>query len=359
MPEITLSERELREYHLGAALLERSGLAWEISDQLRQDFPEDAVYHGGLLVPYALRAGLDTATATKGAELKFQEPKPFIEALRAKAVLLRLGAVVLDGLVGDVKVPRVTAAATPGWKTENSGVDEADSNLLLDQAALTPKEAIGTTSYSRQLLAQSRAATAVDRLVQDDLAKAHAVLLDAAGINGTGASGQPTGILSAAGVDTTTIAGGVNGAAVTWANITGLERVASLANAEQKFADARDGTEAYLMPPGQRDKLRNKDRSGGTTGWMVITDNNEINGYTIGCTTNVPANLSKGTSVGICSAIIFGRISEVVFGFWDALELVSDAFTKKKQGMVEVTSYQLFSCTVRHGASFAAMVDAL
>lgn len=378
MSEITLSEREQREYRLAASLLmgddERSGLAWEISDQLRKDLPKSFgvstvqqngrtvpfAERNGLLVPYGLafRAGLDSATSTKGAEVKFQQPKPYIEALRARAVILQLGATVMTGLVGDVKIPRLTAGSTPGAKAENSGSDQADSDIALDQASLIPREYIDTTAYTLQLLAQSRVSSDVDALIRNDLARAHAVKIDADVIAGGGAPAL-TGIAGSTGVDTTTVVGGTNGAAATWANLTALERTVALANADVKFGEAPDGTEAYLMPPGQRDKLRNKDRTAaGTTGWMCISDDNDINDYPVAVSTSVPSNLTKGTGTNL-SQIIFGRFSEIIVGYWGALEIIADRYRLKKQGKVELTSYQLVGTTLRHGQSFAVMPDAV
>jgi HK97 family phage major capsid protein len=341
-PSIAFSLKERRQYHLGAALLaladneSRGGLAWEISQDLEKALPQGARYRGGLLVPHSLpdvqmRAGLDTATSTKGPELVFQQPGPLIEALRKKAVVLRLGATELDGLVGNVKAPRLTGTATASWSTQNPGADVSDTNLLLDQASLTPRELIGTTSYSRQLLAVSQVSFGADKLVRGDLALSHAVAIDAGAIAGSGSSGQPTGIINTAGIGS--VAGGTNGAQPTWANTTALESAVANAN-----ADPDPETLAYLTTPVLRNTLRNKDRTAGTSGWMILTDDNVINQYPLAVSNNVPSNLTKGTSVG---------------------EVVVDPFRLKKQGMIEVTTYELCDVTLRHPASFAAMLDAL
>jgi hypothetical protein len=42
----------------------------------------------------------------------------------------------------------------------------------------------------------------------------------------------------------------------------------------------------------------------------------------------------------------------VLIGTWGALELVVDPYALKKQGMIEVTSFQLADIALRHGQSF-------
>ena len=365
-PEIVLSAKEERAYNLASALLDiadertkRSGLAWDISDELARATP-DGMYRGGLIVPhsittsmYGTRAGLDSATATKGAELKFNEPGPFIEALRKKAVVLRLGATELEGLRGDVKLPRSSAPGTAAFiSAQNPGSDVSDTNLLLDQASLTPKTIMSTTSFSRQLLIQAQVSTGVDKLVRYDLAEDHAVGIDFAAIQGSGTSGNPTGIINTSGVGS--VAGGTNGAQSTWANITGLELAVSLANADTDPAQM-----AYLTTPTIRNSWRNKDRAGGATGWFIMSDGQVVNQYPVGVSNNVPSTLTKGTASGTCHAIIFGRFSELLMGFWGALDIVADPYRLKKQGMIEMTSFEMLDIAVRHPVSFCCMLDAL
>ena len=73
----------------------------------------------------------------------------------------------------------------------------------------------------------------------------------------------------------------------------------------------------------------------------------------------LPKNLVKGTSGAICHPIVFGAMSEIIVGFWAGFEIVVDPFRLKKQGMIEMTSYQLIDVAVRHAAAFAVSLDAL
>lgn len=362
--DIQLSPREQREYRLGEALLEfrktneskRAGLAWEVSAELRKDLPAGMCDHGGLLVPYSLpiaqRAGLDTATATKGAELKFTEHRTFIDALRRRSVVIKGGATVLSGLVGDINDPQQVNQGTASWTTQNPGGDVADSNATFGAVPLSPKELISTTSYSRQLLSQSVASADVDSIVRLDLAKIHGIAIDAAALAGSGAAGQPTGLINRAGMPNNPM--GANGALVTWPIVTAFERKTAVVDGDQD-----DFTPpVYITSPEIRDRFRTTDRQA-TSGWFIMDDNDDINGYNVLVTNQLPKTTVKGTSGAVCHTLIFGSCSEIFIGFWGMFEIVADPFRLKKQGMVELTSYQLADANVRHLASFQVATDVL
>ena len=53
----------------------------------------------------------------------------FIDTLRAKMVVRRLGARVLSGLVGNVDVPKLAQSASVGWVAENSALTPIGSGI--------------------------------------------------------------------------------------------------------------------------------------------------------------------------------------------------------------------------------------
>ena len=89
-----------------------------------------------------------------------------------------------------------------------------------------------------------------------------------------------------------------------------------------------------------------------------IWDGGEMNGYRAEVSNVVPKTLTKGAST-TCHAILFGVWSQLYLGYWGAYELVVDPYSKKKQGLIEVTSHQIVGVAVRHPESFSAIQDAL
>ena len=367
----TLSAREEQEYNLSAALLQdehsRSGLAWEVSADLARQMPAEFKSRGGLLVPFtALRTGLSSGTATVGAELKYAQPMPYIDMLRVQSVIGRAGATLIPDLQGTATFPRATAQATPAWKAENSGTDASDSNLLLNQLVLSPKELIASTSYSRQLLAQAKPWNQINDIVVADLVKATGVVLDAAAVGGTGASNQPTGVATQL-AGAALIAFGTNGGNPTWGNLVDIEAAVATAGADYQDDDVLPlgGSpivgNKWVTTPSIRQRIRKTDRAGGTTGWYIMGDEGKarVLGYSVLVSASVPNALTKGTSNNCC-AIVFGHWADLYVGmFGPAVELVVDPFRLKKQGMIEVTSIGLYDVGVRHVGSFAGSLDAL
>ena len=77
-------------------------------------------------------------------------------------------------------------------------------------------------------------------------------------------------------------------------------------------------------------------------------------GYTARASNQVSATLGGGSEHGL----IFGNWSDALIGMWGALELVVDPYSLKKQGMIEVTSFQLCDIALRHAQSFCKATGA-
>jgi HK97 family phage major capsid protein len=296
---------------------------------------------------YYQRGAHEVATASKGGELKFTEPGPFIEILRNRIFTRALGARFLAGLNGDVQFPRQTGAHSVAWVGESPTADASESNLTLDNLNLAPKLATATTSYTRKLLAQ--AVVDIDNLIRDDFVQVFAIELDRVGINGLGTSNEPRGILATVGIGS--VAGGTNGLAPTYDHAVDLEKEVAIDNADM-------GALAYLTNSKVRAALKKVAQISATTG-IPVWYQGEVNGYRAEATQQVPSNLTKGTSTTICSAIIFGNWNELIFGQWGDMEVVVDPYTQARRANILITPYLMVDVGVRHPVSFAAMKDAL
>ena len=274
----------------------------------------------------------------------------FIEILRNRMMTRQLGAITLGGLVGDVAIPKQTGGATMYWVAE--GGDVTESTPVLAQLALAPKTGGAWTDISRKLLLQS--SIDAEAFVRGDLATVLAIGLDLAGIAGTGASNQPTGILSTTGIGD--VAGGTNGLAPAWSHVVDLETEVAIDNADV-------GNLAYLTNAKVRGKLKQTEKAS-STGLFIWERGNEVgfgelNGYRAAVSNQVPSDLDKGTSTGVCSAIIFGNWADLVYGLWGTVDITVDPYTNATSGTVRVVALQDADVGVRHPQSFAAMQDAL
>lgn len=275
----------------------------------------------------------------------------FIEMLRNVMVLDKLGITWLRDLNGNLAIPSQTGGASTYWVAENGAITE--SQQTFGQVTLSPKTIGAFTDYSRRLLLQS--SIDVEMFVRADLALQIAQGLQDAAFNGTGASNQPTGLLNTSGIGS--VAGGTNGLAPTYDHMVDLESAVATANADV-------GTLAYCTNAKVRGKLRKTQEFASTNGRPVWNTGRErgigeVLGYDAVVTNSVPSNLTKGTSVGVCSAIMFGNWADLLIGMWGGLDVMLDPYTGSASGTKRVVALQDVDIAVRRVASFAAMKDAL
>ncbi|MEW5708773.1 MAG: phage major capsid protein [Pseudomonadota bacterium] len=307
----------------------------------------------GVFVPYdVLKRDLNVGTPTAGGHLVATNllAQDFIELLRNAMVLDRLGVRMLTGLVGNIAIPRQTGGAAAYWVTEGGAPTE--SQQAFDQVAMSPKTVAAFTDLSRKLLLQ--ASIDVEAFVRQDLATTLGLELERAAINGAGAGAEPRGVLNTTGIGD--VAGGANGAAPTWAHIVELETDVAVANAAV-------GNLAYLSNAKVRGKLKQTEKATGTAQFVwekgAQPGEGEMNGYLAAMTNAVPSNLTKGTSTGVCSAILFGNWADLVIGLWGGLDVLVNPYILSGTGAVRVEVYQDADIALRHPESFSAMKDAL
>lgn len=354
--DVELSKKEQAQYSYARAIAMAtaraegsgmSGLEAEIHQDLEKKLGGAYQSRGGILVPMSLqRAAISEAlynTSGKGSSTVFTQPGEFIELLRAQSVAVALGARVMNGLTGPVSFPKQTGAATAYWMPENDGTNVTASNATLGSASLTPKTLQATTAYSRQLAAQ--ASLDVESFIRGDLAAVHALAWDAAVLHGTGNNNQPTGIYAASDVNSVAM-GGVP----TFGKLVDMVTEVAKDNALM-------GSLAFVTTPGMAGKLSQTVVAASTDTRMIwggsLTEGN-LAGYRAVASNQVSAALGSGSEHGV----IFGNWSEVMIGTWGVMELVVDPYALKKQGMVEVTSFQLCDIALRHGQSFCKATGA-
>jgi HK97 family phage major capsid protein len=313
----------------------------------------------GLLVPHdVLRAPVafgqrDLQATASGSGAKMVATNllmgSFIDLLRNKQVLAGAGMTVLNGLSGNVAIPRQTAAGTVYWVGES--VDSTEADQTLDQVTLSPKIASAWTNYSKQLLQQT--SLDVEAFVRNDLTTILALELDRAGLYGdpSGASGQPTGLTLQTNILKTAFAA----AQPTFAEIVDMETQVAVNNAD--IASQR-----YLLNPKMRGQLKTAlkfnlaltgtDTAGaiavsGAQGPTIWEPGNTLNGYDTVVSNQVSATSSTKNH------LFFGAWSQLLQGLWGGLDLVVDPYTQAQKATVRVIAHQMLDYAVRQPKAFA------
>ena len=263
-----------------------------------------------------------------------------IEALRAKARVLALGATFLPGLRMNVGFPKMTLGVASEWLLENAGVDVSagSETLAALQVLLQPRQLVSPSiSFSHQLLRQST--PQVDQMVTDDIGAANALAIDRATLHGTGVAPEPLGLYAAAaGVASVAMAG-----VITRAKVVEMEKTVSVANADV-------GQMGFISTPEVRANGRNTEMFTGNGGplWSGDNENGRLISYPAAATNQISKTLGAGAEHGI----VFGAWSNIIVGEFGATEIVIDPYTAKKQAMIELNSFLLAGIAIRHSESF-------
>lgn len=353
--DIGMSQKEVRQFSFLRAInalanpgdrkaQEAAAFEREASDAVATKLGRSAQ---GFLVPSDVqKRDLTVGTAASAGNLVATDllSGSFIDMLRNRMMVMAMGAKMLTGLVGNIAIPRQTGGATAYWVAESGAPTE--SQQAVDQVAMSPKTVGAWTDISRKLLLQS--SIDVEAFVRSDLSQVLALAIDLAAISGTGASNQPTGLLTASGVGV--VPGGANGKALDWADIVALETAVAVANADV-------GSMGYLTNAKVRGKLKTTSKVIGQNGF-IWEDGSTVNGYRTGVSNQVPSNLTKGTGTNL-SAVLFGNWSDLLIGQWGTLDLTVDPYSLSTSGSVRVVALQDVDIALRQPASFAVMKDVI
>ncbi len=320
--------RAIRQVANGGKL---EGLEKEVSDATAKHVKREAQ---GFFVPHAVASRALTANTgsaggyTVGTEL---QTGSMVQLLRNKTKVSGLGARTLTGLVGDVAIPKQTGGATSYWLGETESAPE--SQQTFGQLGMTPHRLVGVTPFSKQLLNQS--SLDIESFVRMDIASVLAIAKDLACINGSGADGEPRGIMNTTGIN----AGVTFGGAPTWADVVQFETDIFTDNAESENM-------AFLSTPGVQGKWKTVERASGTAKFL-LDDERRANGYNFEVTNQVPDN-----------KVIFGNWADLIMAEWDGYDIVVDPYTLAGSGQVKITITLLCDMAVRHPVSFSVSTDA-
>ena len=367
-PNLGMPERDIQKYSIRKAILcaiegKMSGLEGEMHTEGVRHYAKTGTQRqvgtpNSVLIPFDVLAYSQrdqlTGTASIGGNLVATNllAGSFIDILRARMMVARLGATYLPGLVGNVAIPRQNGAATLYWAASEAGAT-TESTLTFDQVTMSPKQATARVDYSYLTLLQTT--PGVEGLIRNDLANIISIGIDLACLHGSGSSGQPTGIASVSGIGS--VAGGTNGAQVAYSHVLALEKAVAVANADM-------GALAYLSNPKVRNTLK-QTYTNATYGEIPVWGKGsealigEVNGYPAAVTNQVSSALTKGTSTTVCSATFFGNWQDLLIAQWGGLEILVNPYTQAANRVYELYAYQALDVNVRHPESFAAMLDGL
>ena len=251
----------------------------------------------------------------------------FIDVLRNNSAVMPM-ATMLNGLTGDVKIPRKTAASSAAFISSEGGA-AGESEFTVGSVSMSPKTLGAFTDVTRQLMIQS--SIDVENLIRNDLAQSMAIAIDDAALEGSGSSGNPTGITNTSGINTVSLS---SAAAPTFAEMVSMETSVRVDNALM-------GDLAYIVHPTNYGTLKTTEKATNTAQFVAVND--EINGYKVVVSPQLTAN-----------NYVFGNFDDLLIGMFGGLDIVVDPYSNSSSGTVRIVALQSVDVAVRHAVSFCA-----
>lgn len=268
-------------------------------------------------------------TTTAGGFLVQSVNQSFIELLRNRSVAFRMGARPLSGLVGNVNIPKQSAAATAYWlSTEATAITE--SQQTFGQLAFAPKTVGGYTEISRLLLLQS--SPDIEGIVNSDLAAIIGLAVDTGVLSGSGAAGQPTGISNTAGIGTAT-----GQTSIAYAGM--LSYQTQVANANVMPANG-----GYVTTPTVAALLMQRVKFASTA--TPLWDGNMWDANACGFPGMASNQIAAGT-------MYFGDWSQVIVAEWGVLEVEVNPYANFQAGIIGVRAMMTVDVGLRYPAAFS------
>ena len=316
------------------------------SDELRERDGGDS--RGQVRVPWTALSPVgweqrDLQVGNTGAGLVGTDllPSEFVDVLRPRSVAIQAGATVIPNAVGNVDFPVLAAGATHTWLATETTDLTTDTAQDLNTISFTPKTVGIRADFTRRMALQST--PAAEQVVRNDIAKRVATAVDLAAIQGSGSSGEPTGIVNTSGVGAVDL-GGTPQTTTTWSDVVELET-------DVGTSDGLAGSLAYATTPAMAGALKTIILDAGSGRFIMEAGGSissvamgfRINGYPAFSTSNCPTD-----------QIVFGNWRDLVLVQWGSgVDLFADPYTLGDRGGVVIRGFLDLDVGVRHAASFS------
>ena len=335
---IGLSKKEIRQFSVVRAiaalanpsdrrLREAAAFEFEVSEAAAQRYGRGAQ---GVMLPTDIlgvwKRDLNTSDDNEIVATNLLANE-FIDVLRNSSSVMQAGARMLPGLQGNVAIPKKATASSGGWISSEGGA-ASESEPTFGTVSLTPKNIGAFTDMTRQLILQST--PAIEQLVRDDLTQALALAIDKGALEGSGSSGQPTGILNTSGVNKPSA---FAAAVPTFAEMVAMETAVAEDN-------ALFGNLAYITDAATYGGLKTKAKDAGSG--MFVLEGGQANGYNV-----------IRTQQATAGNVYFGNFADCMIGMWGGLDLTVDPYTASSTGTVRIVALQTVDVALRNAVSFA------
>lgn len=328
--------RELRGYSVAKAINESgNGRLTGLEAECHAELSRGREARGVMIPTEVLLERRDLTTTTPaggpGGNLVATGLGPLSDRRRSALKVEGLGATVLQGLTGNLDLPRLSQSGTVAWVAENTDATRSDPRF--SKVSMGPKAVSAEYVVGRRMRLQS--SVAMEPILRADLAYLLMQALDGAAIKGGGAN-EPDGILETGGV-----------VQLADANI-GSDLAADLI-AELELDDVT-GTTAFLTHPAVLARARKvKDTTG-----RLIPLGELFHGKPVENTTQVPISTPAASPAPAKYPLIYGEWASLVIGYWSGVDLLVNPYHSAvaSKGGVLIHAFLDADVVARHPEGF-------
>ena len=345
---VDASPKEKRNYSLVRAIRaadqkdwSKAGFEMEISQELAKTQKRQPK---GFFVPdwgWQTRTVSTAAGATFGAGSNIvpedYRGDRFIDALISTSILGQVGATVLNGLQGNVAIPKISTSTAAAFIAEGGSVGNNEPDFA--QVTMSPKLLANKVAVTRELMIQSD--PSVEQLIRNNMVRIFSAKIDNVALKGGGAN-EPTGILGTSGIGDVSSGGTSGNANLTYGNVVDIMTEVSQDNALL-------GNLRWVTHPAVVGKLMQTLVAASTDSRMIMSGPDSLMGYPVVQTTQAPSSSPY--------SLIFGNFSDLYIGFFSALDVLVDPYGSAGTATTNLYFYQDMDIAVAHAESFAAAQD--
>lgn len=318
---------------------ELSGRTAEIVQEMRNS----GGYRG---IPVPLEA-LETRNTVSGGTPDPKVTRPIVDRLFAESVAGRMGAQIIAIPQGSTEWPVTTSNVTAGWQDGESANVPLGAAFATTDKALAPDNTFGVQMrVTRKAMKQTGAG--LESAIRRDMAEAIRIGMDRAVTLGTGANGQPLGVIA--------------GAATYGITETAINDVASWAAVRAAVVRFMNASAA-----GSPDAVRMLMRS---ENWAAL-DDTLITGTAVSewdrLTGNIPAGNITMTSNALAApagtpdavsallTTVAGGVAPIYVGMWGGVDVIRDPYTDAQSGGLRLTGLLTADVTVSRPAQLEVL----
>lgn len=316
-----------------------SGATAEVVQELRSKGG-----YRGVPIPYAVlevRAGETVASGTPDPT----QTMPIIDRLFPDSVAGAMGARMVNIGSGETEWPVTTSSVSAGWASSETGTVADPTAYATTARSVAPDNTLGVQmKITRKALKQS---AGIEQAITRDMRGAIGAELDAKVFQGSGTSGQPSGVIANA--SAYSIASTAVDAAATYAAF----RSAVVEFMKGNAANGPGSVRALIRP----EVFDNMDDTAWDTG-SGITEYDRLVAK-LGAVVQSANALAAPTGTPLASKALLtttaGGVSPIIVATWGAVDLIRDPYSDAQSGGLRLTALVTLDVTITRAAQLRVL----